>query len=166
MSTYRSKQHHIPKGPGLLIRFKVKNELVTDVNLTLIEEGITWEIEADKSSPAVEKKVAKWLQDYAEGRQPAIEIPTDISHLPSFTNDVLQQLQKLPFGEVLSYQEVAKELRHPRAARAVGNACGRNPIPLIIPCHRVIASDRTIGGFSMGPSIKKALLAFENVSLS
>lgn len=73
---------------------------------------------------------------------------------------VWKTLQKIPYGEVRTYRWVAEKIGRSRAVRAVGNACGANPIPLIIPCHRVVASNG-IGGFSAGLHIKKKLLAIE-----
>ncbi len=165
MQTYRSKKHHIAKGPGLQVRLVAREGLITEVEMILGESGIAWVLEADRSSPQVEKAIEGWLKQYAQGQEPTVELPLNLNRLPPFTSEVLHDLRKVPFGTVLSYQELAKKLFHPKAARAVGNACGRNPLPLFVPCHRVIASDRTLGGFSMGLSIKKALLAFEGISI-
>jgi len=74
---------------------------------------------------------------------------------------VLEQLRKIPYGATLSYSEVAARLGKPRAMRAVGTANGRNPIPLIIPCHRVIARNSSLAGFGGGLPTKAALLKFE-----
>jgi methylated-DNA-[protein]-cysteine S-methyltransferase len=72
-------------------------------------------------------------------------------------------LQKIPYGEVISYQEEALRMKKPKAARAVGQANGKNPIPIIIPCHRVVAKNMKLGGYSCGLDIKSKLLQLEGV---
>jgi methylated-DNA-[protein]-cysteine S-methyltransferase len=82
-------------------------------------------------------------------------------HGRPFEMRVWQALQRIPLGETRSYQEIACEIGNPRACRAVGGANSRNPIPLLIPCHRVIRKDGGLGGFSSGQEIKQWLLQFE-----
>jgi O-6-methylguanine DNA methyltransferase len=79
---------------------------------------------------------------------------------------VWRELRNIPFGKTISYAELAKRIGRPRAVRAVANACGANPLPVIVPCHRVIASDGTIGGYSGGLSKKKQLLKKEGIVLN
>ena len=76
--------------------------------------------------------------------------------------DVIKELTQIPYGETCSYAELAKRIGHPRAHRAVGSANGRNPLPIIYPCHRVIASSGGLGGYSGGLKIKTALLELES----
>jgi O-6-methylguanine DNA methyltransferase len=83
-----------------------------------------------------------------------------------FQARVWRQIRKIPRGEVRSYGRIAKVLRKPSAARAVGQACGRNPIPLVIPCHRVVASDGSLGGFTAGLEVKRRLLSLEGARVS
>jgi O-6-methylguanine DNA methyltransferase len=78
-----------------------------------------------------------------------------------FQCKVWRELLKIPVGETISYGDLAKRIKSPKAARAVGSACGANPVPLIVPCHRVIASDGSLGGFSGGLNVKRALLKAE-----
>jgi O-6-methylguanine DNA methyltransferase len=80
---------------------------------------------------------------------------------PSFDMQVWQALQRIPLGETRSYEEIACAIGNPRACRAVGGANKRNPIPLFIPCHRVIRKDGGLGGFASGTAIKRWLLQFE-----
>ncbi len=124
--------------------------------------GLRWTIAGDT---CWNQAINEWMKAYAARRQPDLQLPFDLSALPSFSQLVLGALQEISFGEVLSYKEVAERLGKPRAARAVGNACGRNPVPLMIPCHRVIASDGGLGGFSLDPNIKTSLLAFEGAEV-
>jgi len=97
---------------------------------------------------------------------PLPAIPLDIRSGTAFQKDVWQSLCQIPFGETKSYSGIARNVGKPEAARAVGQACGKNPIPLIIPCHRVISQNGRLGGFSSGLGIKKALLKLENARFS
>jgi len=101
------------------------------------------------------------LSAYFAGKLIAFSSPCDIRHLPDFTRSVLELTAKIPYGEVRSYEWVAQKLGKPKAARAVGNALARNPVPIVIPCHRVVRSDGTIGGFALGSGWKKKLLDLE-----
>lgn len=85
----------------------------------------------------------------------------------NFQKKVWNEIKKIPKGRTTSYKQIAIAIGHPKAARAVANACGMNPNPIITPCHRVIASDGTIGGYSAegGVNTKRALLAKEGVYL-
>src|ERR1700729_2879606 len=76
---------------------------------------------------------------------------------------VWKELMKVPAGKTVSYAELARRIKRPKAVRAVGNAMGANPIPIIVPCHRVIASGGKIGGFGGGLDLKRKLLAAENI---
>ena len=91
--------------------------------------------------------------------------PLDVSGGTEFQQRVWEELLWIPGGETRSYGEIAKNIRKPKAVRAVGGACGANPIPLLIPCHRVLAANRKIGGFSGGLGWKKKLLETEGVSV-
>jgi methylated-DNA-[protein]-cysteine S-methyltransferase len=103
------------------------------------------------------------LEDYFAGT------PSDFSTLSldlqgtPFQLRVWQELRRIPWGATVSYQELAQSLGRPQAARAVGQACGANPIPIIIPCHRVVAADGSLGGFSSGLAHKRWLLKHEGV---
>ena len=111
------------------------------------------------------KTIRTLLDRYLQGREVDFDVEVDISHLGSFTRKVLNELRKIPYGETRSYGWLAKKVGKPGAARAVGQALKRNPIPIIIPCHRIIRDDGTIGGFSMGVNIKERLLALEGVKV-
>ncbi|NOY29917.1 MAG: methylated-DNA--[protein]-cysteine S-methyltransferase [Planctomycetes bacterium] len=100
------------------------------------------------------------LNDYFSGSLRTFSLPLKPSGTP-FQLDVLQQLQKIPYGETVSYGEIAARLGRPKAMRAVGAANGRNPIPVIIPCHRVIGSNGKLTGFGGGLPTKSALLKLE-----
>jgi len=93
--------------------------------------------------------------------------PVDLSLVGPFQRRVLEQLRRIPRGVVRTYREVAREIGQPGATRAVGTACARNPVPLIVPCHRVVRSDGTLGGYSLrgGVALKRRLLEREGVDL-
>jgi len=91
--------------------------------------------------------------------------PVDLSRVGPFQRRVLEQLRRIPRGEVRTYRDIAREIGHPGATRAVGTACARNPVPLLIPCHRVVRSDGGLGGYSLrgGSALKRRLLVQEGV---
>ena len=91
---------------------------------------------------------------------PRGELPLDVQGT-AFQRRVWQELQRIPLGETRSYAEVAEAVGAPRATRAVGSACGRNPVLFVVPCHRVIASDGGLGGYGLGLDIKRRLLDSE-----
>jgi len=97
-------------------------------------------------------------------------IPLQIAGLSQFSQDILNACLRIPYGRTVSYGELAKMANHPKAARAVGNAMGNNPIPLIIPCHRVVKSNGTIGGFQRnrpgGQDLKIRMLDLEKCTKS
>ena len=98
---------------------------------------------------------------YFKHRRPLPSFPLDVEVGTSFQRQVWEALCAIPFGETRSYQQVAKAIGKPRSSRAVGQACGSNPIPILIPCHRVIATSGKLGGYSSGLPIKEALLHVE-----
>lgn len=98
--------------------------------------------------------------DYLAGWQPHFDLPLDI-RVTAFQQRVLNALMHIPYGETRSYGDIAKAIGQPKAARAVGNACNKNPIPLVIPCHRVIGSNGKLTGYALGLERKETLLAME-----
>ena len=108
-------------------------------------------------------KIQKQFSDYFSGKLKKFTLLLDPQGT-KFDLAVWKATQKIPYGQVRSYKDIATILKKPLTSRAVGNALGRNPIPILIPCHRVIASDGTLGGYSSGLKIKKMLLALEHYS--
>ncbi|MBN1667329.1 MAG: methylated-DNA--[protein]-cysteine S-methyltransferase [Anaerolineales bacterium] len=108
------------------------------------------------------------LRQYLDGQRLAFELDTDLSNLTDFQRQVLAATGQIPRGSVATYQEIAQRIGKPKAARAVGQALGHNPIPIVIPCHRVITSAGTLGGYSGGGGLatKSRLLQLEGVALS
>lgn len=103
------------------------------------------------------------LNEYLDGRRTKFSVPLDIQGTP-FQKRVWQELCKIGYGETKSYRDIAQKIKKEKAFRAVGTANGRNPISLIIPCHRVIASDGTLGGYAGELKIKEILLKLERES--
>lgn len=110
------------------------------------------------------EQARKELRQYFDGRRTIFTVPVNLTGLPKFQRKVLATVLTIPFGEVRSYTWVAQRIGHPRAARAVGTALGRNPVPIIVPCHRVRRSDGGMGGYLFGLSFKERLLALERES--
>jgi O-6-methylguanine DNA methyltransferase len=104
------------------------------------------------------------LKNILAGKTPKKFPPFDLSDGTEFQQSVWRELQKISAGKTKSYGELAGLLRKPKAVRAVGGACGANPIPVLIPCHRVLAANGKLGGFSGGLDWKRKLLARENMS--
>lgn len=100
------------------------------------------------------------LEEYFAGERTVFDLPLHLSGT-DFQVQVLQELQRIPYGETTSYGEIAKRIGRPKAMRAVGAANGRNPIPIIVPCHRVIGSSGDLTGFGGGLATKEALLRLE-----
>jgi O-6-methylguanine DNA methyltransferase len=100
------------------------------------------------------------ILEYLEGKRTAFDLPLDLRGT-SFQREVWAALLRIPYGETRSYGEIAREVGRPLAVRAVGAANGANPIPLVVPCHRVIAFDRKLGGYGGGLELKARLLAME-----
>lgn len=108
------------------------------------------------------------LLAYISGRSDHIEIDVDLSAITPFQRRVLEETRKVPRGQVSTYAEIAKRVGKPKAFRAVGQALRRNPLPIVVPCHRVIASDGSLGGYSgeMRSQRKLQLLRLEGVALA
>lgn len=109
------------------------------------------------------KKAAKQLADYLDGTRQEFDLELEAEGT-DFQKKVWRELAKIPYGETRSYKEIAALVKNSKACRAVGTANGRNPISIIVPCHRVIASDATMGGYAGGLSIKEKLLTLERTS--
>ena len=103
------------------------------------------------------------VEEYCAGARRAFDLTVVPQGGSDFERGVWQAMTLIPFGETISYGAIAKKLGDPNAARAVGLACNSNPIPLVIPCHRVIGADGALVGFGGGLPLKRALLDFESV---
>ncbi len=106
-------------------------------------------------------EAARQLDGYLSGRRERFELPVDLRLATRFRRTVLLLLPEIPYGHTASYAEVADRAGSPRAVRAVGSACATNPLPLVVPCHRVVRSDGSLGGYLGGLAAKQTLLALE-----
>jgi methylated-DNA-[protein]-cysteine S-methyltransferase len=109
--------------------------------------------------------VRRELDEYFEGQRTEFDMPLDVSRVPEFQRVVLHELALVPYGEVTTYGALAARVGKPRAARAVGGAMNRNPIPIVLPCHRVIGASGSLTGYGGGLDRKRALLKLEGALL-
>lgn len=128
--------------------------------------GIYWndpklkEADAHSAAGQILKKTEGQLLEYFAGKRTSFELPLDAEGT-EFQKRVWQRLCQIPYGKTKSYKDIAKELKDANASRAVGTANGKNPLSIVIPCHRVISSDGSLGGYAGGLELKKKLLALE-----
>ena len=115
------------------------------------------------SAQAVLIQTKKQLEQYFAGKRTTFDVALDLVGT-EFQVQAWRALCRIPFGRTISYGQQAANIKKPKAFRAVGSANGKNPIPIIVPCHRVVASDGSLGGYSLGLRMKKQLLALEGVS--
>ncbi len=114
--------------------------------------------------PSAVAPVRDQLQEYFAHERTNFTLPVDLFGVTPFTRSVLEATVAVPFGEVRTYQAIAGAIGKPTASRAVGNALGRNPVPVIVPCHRVVRADGSMGWYTGGPHIKEHLLEIEGVT--
>ena len=109
-------------------------------------------------------EAARQLEQYFEGRRRDFRVPVDLRLVHGFRRKVVEHLQEIPYGRTESYAAVATAAGNPAAVRAVGSACSHNPVPVVVPCHRVVRSDGSIGQYLGGADAKVALLALESAA--
>ena len=156
----------------------VRNELVMEtpvgkLRLVASNKGLTAiDMKATNSKLATKPdgraqeilaETRKQLTQYFAGDRKKFDIPLDLRGTP-FQVKAWKTLTRIPFGKTISYGEQAKAMRNGKAFRAVGSANGKNPIPIVVPCHRVIASDGGLGGYSLGLKMKRQLMKLEGIS--
>ena len=115
-------------------------------------------------APARLDDIARQLDEYFAGRRKQFDLPLDLSRSAGFRRIVLTYLPTIEYGHTASYQAVAEGVHNPKAVRAVGTACATNPLPIVIPCHRVIRSDGALGAYLGGPDTKRRLLDLETAA--
>ena len=132
------------------IYFSSIEELISKVPADCLLEQIPW----DRSPAAIQ------LLEYFNGTRKTFSLPLDLKGT-SFQKKVWVALQEIPYGSTVTYKDIAEHIGCPKGCRAVGQANGRNPVPIVIPCHRVLAADGKLGGYSCGLDKKTALLRLE-----
>ncbi len=148
--------------PGLGgIRIKASDKGVTGIRFINRTASTIRDAALPSSVPAILRTAVKELSLYAKGRLKKFSVPVDISRVSGFTKLVLRKTKRIPYGSTLNYKQIASSIGNANASRAVGNSLGKNPVPIIIPCHRVIKTDSSLGGYSSGVAMKKKLLGIE-----
>ncbi|MBI3609857.1 MAG: methylated-DNA--[protein]-cysteine S-methyltransferase [Nitrospirae bacterium] len=130
------------------------------------EPAFRRKLETEYRRPAIRrdahfKNIAAGLRAYFSGRPVRFNTRFDLLEGTSFQQKVWRSLRRIPYGQTLSYRAVAQNMGLPKSSRAVGGACGKNPVAVLIPCHRVIGADGKLGGFTGGLRIKRFLLLSE-----
>lgn len=122
----------------------------------------------DSDLPSILEESIKQIREYLDGKRKVFDLPLDLGKKTTFTLQVLEACRAIPYGEISTYGELARQVNHPGAARAVGSVMASNPIPLIIPCHRVVGSEGGLHGFGApgGLDTKSWLLQMEQVNVS
>ncbi len=108
---------------------------------------------------------SRQLREYFAGERRQFDLPLDLSGVTPFRAAVLRELAKVPYGETTTYAKLARAVGNPKAVRAVGSACATNPLPILIPCHRVLRADGAIGGYRGGEAAKRFLLRLEGIDV-
>ena len=147
--------HHY-KSPVGILEIKADDKAITEVNILRTDP-----VELQFSANPLIVETCKQFDEYFAGKRRNFDLPLSPQGGTLFQQTVWKQLQEIPYGQTISYAQLAQAVNNPKACRAVGSANGKNPIPIIIPCHRVIASDGSLGGYSGGLDIKKQLLDLE-----
>jgi methylated-DNA-[protein]-cysteine S-methyltransferase len=147
---------------------RVLNLQITSNGLMAVELGDD-RLEVEDMADELGREVVQQFEEYFAKNRTRFTLPIDpcaLEHLSPFERSVLDVLRTIPFGSTLSYSDIAKAIGREGAVRAVGRACGRNPLPLVIPCHRVIAKNGSLGGFNLGVDMKKSLLELEGIMIA
>ncbi len=160
------------------VSFDVADTPVGPLLLAVTERGlcrISYNPEPDRDTEALARTfgvrvlraprqvdhVRRELEEYFEGRRRAFDLPIDLRGREGFSRAILDRLARVPYGEVTTYKSLAVEAGSPRAARAVGTIMNRNPIPIVLPCHRVVGSNGSLVGYGGGLDRKRLLLDLE-----
>jgi len=144
-----------PLGPPIHAQFTLQNSKICRIRIALSKE-----FGCSIYGEGLEEEIFDWMNSYAK-RQTGPPLPLNLSSHTPFTRKGLKAIDSIKMGDVASYGEIASRAGCAKGARAIGNVCNKNPYPLVIPCHRVIQGDGSIGGFAYSLRIKRALLAHE-----
>ena len=117
-------------------------------------------LRGNEKATALTNKASSEVLEYLAGRRTAFDVPVDAPG-NSFQRSVWQAIAGIPYGQTRTYAQIAQAVGKPKGLQAVGQACGHNPVPLFIPCHRVVGSNGSLGGYAFGPHVKKFLLDLE-----
>ncbi|MBO5177040.1 MAG: methylated-DNA--[protein]-cysteine S-methyltransferase [Lachnospiraceae bacterium] len=150
--------------PVGILEIKEENGYITGVRLLTEQEEIA---KADLQPPATSllQQAHAQLTEYFAGERTGFTLPIKYPFGTPFQHSVWNALRDIPYGETRSYEDIAVAIGNPKAVRAIGQANTRNPILLLVPCHRVINKNGTIGGFGCGVEVKQKLLELEGVNI-
>lgn len=143
--------------PAGLVRV-VYESVGHDAELARLAEAVSPRI---LHAPARLDAVARQLDEYFAGDRTAFDVPLDLRLARGFRRAVVDHLPAIQYGRTETYAQVAAAAGSPKAVRAVGTACAMNPVPVVVPCHRVVRSDGSFGGYAGGPDAKRTLLTME-----
>jgi len=155
-------EHDAPTGPLLLAA--TEQGLVA---VGLLHHDELLEVLGQEVSPRLVRRgarldpVRRQLDEYFEGQRHEFDLALDWALSTGFRRQILDELTHVPYGQVVSYRELATRAGNPKASRAVGSAMATNPLPIVVPCHRVIRTDGSLGGYGGGLPMKQTLLALE-----
>lgn len=141
-------------------RFKNFSVRVTEQGGELLSIDIVPPEPVDTGLSPLAREAGRQMQDYMAGKLTHFNLPLRADGT-EFQRAVWHAMAAVPYGETRSYAQLARAAGRPRASRAVGSACGRNPLPIVVPCHRIVTSDGQLGGYSGGVNIKAELLELE-----
>ena len=159
--------------PRGLARVVLPKELAEgDGSLDVVARGLAPRVERrgaqgpapqapDKEAEAHAAQAEREILEYLAGRRREFTVPVDVANVPPFHGKVLRACRRIPYGKTLTYAALATRAGSPRAARAVGQAMARNPLALVVPCHRVVATGGGLGGYGGGLDLKRRLLRLE-----
>lgn len=155
-------------GSGLCEISYLRSHTEQELHQDLVQRGLSPRLLDPTAPVSVHQTIdraTRQLREYFHGDRTSFDVPLDFQGLTPFTRSVLEATSTAQFGSLETYRSIAERIGKPRATRAVGNALGKNPLPVIVPCHRIIRSDATIGGYTGGLWIKEQLLALEGSGL-
>ena len=153
------------QSPIGVLKIKEENNCIVGVHL-LTESEEVWHTEEECKCSHLLTTTCKQLEEYFSGARTQFTIPIAYPHGTPFQHSVWNALRDIPYGETRSYEDIAVAIGNPKAVRAIGQANTRNPILMLVPCHRVINKNGTIGGFGCGVEVKKQLLQLEGLEIN
>jgi methylated-DNA-[protein]-cysteine S-methyltransferase len=171
MESFRDKRAYCGQleGPFGTVFLAATERGLCRVSFKRTEEDFLAELERrallPERSPKKVAREVRELEAYFDGRCKYFKVPIDLRLVTPFQRRVLEATATVPFGKVVSYSDIARQIGQPEARRAVGGALGKNPVAIVVPCHRVIAANGNIGGYTGGLDIKRELMRIEGIHL-
>lgn len=160
MTSSMTELHTSIKSPIGTLYLSASDRGLTHVGTCAPTEKVSRTLDRSRPAAQILRECTKQLIEYFKGQRRKFDLPVDVQGT-EFQRKVWRELSRIPFGQTISYGELARRVKNGKASRAVGSANGKNPIGIIVPCHRVISADGTIGGYAGGIRMKQKLLALE-----